>query len=83
MRILASGADFLADFVLAPMEEELEKLPVVDFRSRAPHVDDARAVQFVNTSTGEVTDYLWDFGDGTQSSDKDPLHRYEEPGAIP
>jgi len=76
------NADFLADFVLAPMEEDLEKLPLVDFLSRAPHVDDPRAVQFANQSTGEVSDYLWDFGDGEQSTEKEPLHRYGAPGSY-
>lgn len=37
-------------------------------------------VQFQNQTTGSATDYLWDFGDGKTSKDKQPLHVYEEPG---
>lgn len=32
-------------------------------------------VTFTNTSTGGTT-YLWDFGDGTTSTDPDPVHTY-------
>lgn len=32
-------------------------------------------INFTNTSTGAVR-YVWDFGDGTTSSDENPTHRY-------
>ena len=36
-------------------------------------------VRFENQSQG-VTDYLWDFGDGTTSTDENPVHLYGAPG---
>lgn len=36
-------------------------------------------VQFVNTSSGSGT-YVWDFGDGTTSSEVNPLHEYTNTG---
>ena len=41
-------------------------------------------VHFINLSTsdGEIVSYLWDFGDGHGSSDENPTHLYEEPGAY-
>ncbi|OPX66244.1 MAG: PKD domain protein [Methanoregulaceae archaeon PtaB.Bin056] len=39
-------------------------------------------VQFTDTSTGIVTTYLWDFGDGNTSSDSNPLHTYHTPGSY-
>ncbi len=40
-------------------------------------------VQFNNTSTGEITDYSWDFGDGTLgSSDQNPVHTFAQPGTY-
>ncbi|MFM2283855.1 MAG: hypothetical protein RL222_1359 [Bacteroidota bacterium] len=36
-------------------------------------------VTFTNTSTGADT-YLWDFGDESTSTEKNPTHPYDEPG---
>jgi len=37
-------------------------------------------VQFVSTSTGEVTETQWDFGDGETSVQENPVHAYKTPG---
>lgn len=38
-------------------------------------------VQFTSScSTGTVTKRLWDFGDGAQSDEAEPIHVFEEPG---
>jgi PKD repeat protein len=40
-------------------------------------------VQFVPVTTGDVTKYLWTFGDGTAaSSDRAPAHTYAFPGSY-
>ena len=39
-------------------------------------------VQFMDLSVGNVTSYSWDFGDGSSSTERDPAHTYEEPGAY-
>lgn len=36
---------------------------------------------FTNTSTNAAT-YLWDFGDGTNSTEVNPVHTYAQPGAY-
>lgn len=38
-------------------------------------------VAFFDRST-DATELLWDFGDGTTSTETDPLHTYDEPGAY-
>lgn len=40
------------------------------------------SVQFVNFSTGIITDYLWEFGDGNTSSKISPLHTYGSSGSY-
>lgn len=40
------------------------------------------AVMFTNISTGNYTDLLWDFGDGTTSNEPDPIHMYNAFGTY-
>jgi PKD repeat protein len=35
-------------------------------------------VQFIDESTGNITSWLWDFGDGTTSNQQNPLHTYTD-----
>ena len=39
-------------------------------------------VSFEDLSTGPVTDWLWDFGDGTTSAAPSPIHIYQTPGTY-
>ena len=43
---------------------------------------DSGTVYFTNYTIGNdpVTGYTWNFGDGSSSSDKDPIHKYASPG---
>ena len=37
-------------------------------------------VEFQQYSEGTITQWLWDFGDGTKSTDKKPIHTYQRDG---
>lgn len=37
-------------------------------------------VSFTDSSTGTITGYVWDFGDGTTSTAQSPTHTYTNPG---
>lgn len=39
-------------------------------------------VQFTDTSTGNVTSWFWDFGDGSNSTSQNPIHTYSGPGSY-
>jgi PKD repeat protein len=39
-------------------------------------------VQFRDTSLGTIESWLWDFGDGTSSSEQHPVHVYENIGSY-
>lgn len=39
-------------------------------------------VQFTDSSVGNVTSWYWDFGDGTNSTDKNPTHMYSNLGSY-
>jgi PKD repeat protein len=39
-------------------------------------------IQFTNRSTGNITNYNWNFGDGTLSAETNPTHIYAYPGTY-
>ncbi|MBL4587238.1 MAG: PKD domain-containing protein, partial [Flavobacteriales bacterium] len=46
---------------------------------------DGTAVEFTDATTiatGNLTNWNWDFGDNTQSTDQDPTHVYAQPGTY-
>ena len=45
-----------------------------------PNPDDLLTYQFVDLSLGTASAWLWDFGDGTTSSEQNPVHTYAEEG---
>ena len=50
--------------------------PVADFTAKPRSGDGPLVVQFTDTSTGHVSSRLWDFGDGTTSTEQNPIHTY-------
>ena len=39
-------------------------------------------IEFINTTTGDYESILWDFGDGSFSSEENPIHTYIEIGSY-
>ncbi len=39
-----------------------------------------KKIEFTNLSSGPITDYIWDFGDGSTSREKNPVHHYIDTG---
>lgn len=42
----------------------------------------ALTVVFINTSVGNFDDYVWNFGDGNSSENRNPTHRYQAAGTY-
>ncbi len=55
---------------------------VADFQGDPQSGDVPLSVQFANYSTGTIISYLWDFGDGTTSTDEFGFHEYQVPGTY-
>ena len=43
---------------------------------------EGQSILFTNTSTGNTTDWFWDFDDGTTSSNQNPTHTFNSPGSY-
>ena len=56
--------------------------PNADFTADGTMGCDSLEVQFEDLSTGDIDSWWWDFGDGTQSYEREPSHTYMEPGTY-
>ena len=71
-------ADELVAFRLMPLEPQLRKFEA-NWRFQVIDMD-RRVVAFHDDTTGKVTAWKWDFGDGTSSAEQNPLHQYAKGG---
>ena len=51
-------------------------IPIVSFTANASAGSDPLVVQFTDTSLYVPTNWAWDFGDGTTSTEQNPVHTY-------
>ncbi len=58
------------------VDADLDELPVANYQYMAADY----SFTFEDLSEGEVTDRLWDFGDGNTSVETSPAHTYAAPG---
>lgn len=56
------------------------EIPRAAFTSDRYFGPPALQVNFFSESSGTITDYLWDFGDGITSTEENPAHEYAENG---
>lgn len=71
-------AEYLVGFRLMPLEPQFRKFDA-DWSFRILDMK-RRLVAFQDESTGPVNSWKWDFGDGTNSEEQNPLHAYKRPG---
>lgn len=56
--------------------------PVANFSTNVVSGTSPLTVNFTDTSTGDITSRLWNFGDGTTSASTNPSHVYSVPGSY-
>jgi len=64
------------------VEDPVIPPPVAVFTPNQTQVNVSSPVQFSNQSTGQITGYVWDFGDGQTSIDKNPIHVFTNAGTF-
>jgi hypothetical protein len=72
------NASELAVFRLMPLEPQFRKFEA-DWSFRVIDMD-RRLVAFHDETSGKATSWKWDFGDGTISTEQNPIHHYEKGG---
>lgn len=83
VRYVIAGAKTARCIASNPVESDTAENKITVIGSPVPNFTSAASgltVTFTNTSTGAVS-YLWDFGDGQTSTQKDPVHTYATPGS--
>lgn len=78
VQAVAAGED--VDAGIDP-DADLE-LPTPDFAADIQEGFAPLAVEFENLSSGVITSYSWDFGDGHTSDEWEPTHTYDVPGSY-
>lgn len=73
------NASELVAFKLMPLESSFRKAIEADWSSQVIDMS-RRLVSFRDLSTGKISTWKWDFGDGAVSSEQHPLHAYKEAG---
>jgi PKD repeat protein len=56
--------------------------PGASFSANPPTMAQPYTVQFLDRSTGNPTDWSWNFGDGGSSTEQNPVHTYPGPGTF-
>jgi PKD repeat protein len=75
----ASGTNYIVQTVTVPAPAGS---PVPDFTANVTEGTAPLKVQFTDLSTGSPTSWSWDFGDGTGSTDQNPVHTYTTAGTY-
>ena len=80
--IIVGGADDGGKYDIT-VEGGLETSPTADFSGSPRSGVKPLTVQFTNESTGNITSWFWDFGDGEGTSTlRNPSYIYTEPGTY-
>lgn len=65
-------------FTLMPLEAQFRK--PIEAQWTHTTLKDTRKVVFEDKSHGQITSWHWDFGDGTTSTEQNPIHTYQKDG---
>jgi len=77
--IMYGDATYLLPFKLMPLEPAFVKPFEAKWTFKVADMS-KRLVAFQDESTGTVTSWHWDFGDGTTSAEQNPQHTYAKAG---
>ena len=62
---------------------ETVSTPIAGFSATPSEGQVPLPVSFTDSSTGDISSWKWNFGDGTSSNEKSPTHTYSSAGSFP
>ncbi len=87
-RLTIEVSDGRGCFQQKSIDIDIPELGVADYEYNAESIDltgelaSNDPVSFFDLSVGEVVDWKWEFGDGFDSDEVDPIHTYDAPGTY-
>lgn len=80
--LIVSGPNGPSDPKAAQINVDPPPAPIPDFSASPEGGPSPLSVQFTDNSTGTITSWTWDFGDGATSTSQSPSHVFTTPGAY-
>jgi PKD repeat protein len=71
------------DSCIAEFCTEISVPEATDCNASFSYEADILTVSFFESATGDVIEYIWDFGDGSTSAEANPVHVYSFEGSYP
>ncbi|WP_318238897.1 PKD domain-containing protein [Methanolacinia petrolearia] len=78
--IAGNGVESKTDYITVESLVPGESAPVASFTTNSSLGRVPFTVQLTDTTTGNVTSWYWDFGDGGNSTEQSPVHTYVTEG---
>ncbi len=80
IQLIVTTAGGCTDTVVVPQGIIASTKPTANFIANPPSVCAMFPVDFLDQSTGTITSWIWNFGDGGSSSTQNPNHSYQDTG---
>ena len=78
--LIVTKAEGCADTLLIPQAVSLANRPQASFIATPRNACASTAIQFTDSSEGNITEWKWTFGDGSFSASPGPAHLYKDTG---
>lgn len=78
--IKAKAADNYGGLAFASVTLRVITGPSAQFAADKTNIFQGETVIFTDLSTNSPASWAWDFGDGSNSADQNPVHTYDDPG---
>ncbi|MFT4152201.1 PKD domain-containing protein [Parafilimonas sp.] len=80
VRLIITSKEGCSDTLLIKNAVSLSTKPNADFTASPTDACASASIQFTDASTGDISEWIWNFGDGETSLEQNPLYVYDTIG---